>query len=77
MADKKNTNTALKEYVAKFDELPFLLTTQTYDDDDYQFLMTMAVIRGTPLTEDEIAKFFHNDYDLVNDPKKFSKFSKK
>lgn len=72
----KEKNYALYEYVKKFDELPFLLTTQSYDDDDYQLLMLMAVNRGTPLTEKEIADFFYNQYDIVDKTKEFSKFGK-
>ena len=76
MEKEKKTNPALREYVRKFDELPYLLTTQTYDSEDYQLLMTMAVNRGSPLTEQEIAKFFHNDYDMVDRTQGFSKFKK-
>ena len=71
------TNLILRKYVEKFDELPFLLTTQTYDSVDYQVLMMMAIDRGTPLTEEEIADFFHNQYDIVKEGEKgFTKFGK-
>ena len=69
-------NKQLKEYFEMFGELPFLLTTQSYDDDDYKILMIQAVNRGKPLTEEEIAKYFKNDYDIVDD-KKFTNFGRK
>lgn len=59
----------LDEYYFMFDELPFLLTTQSYEDDDYQILMLNAITRGTPLTREEIEKWFKNDYDIVVDKK--------
>jgi hypothetical protein len=58
-------NIILKEYYKKFDEFPYLLMTQSYEDDDYQFLMASAINRETPLTPKEIAKYFNNNYDLV------------
>lgn len=69
-------NLALKQYYEMFDELPFLLTTQSYDSEDYQLLMMIAVRRGTPLEEKEIAEFFKDQYDLVNNSKQFSNFKK-
>ena len=69
-------NTVLNRYVREFGELPFLLTTQSYDDDDYKLLMNQAINRGTPLTEKEIADYFKNDYDLVSNKKEFSKFKR-
>ncbi len=70
-------NPTLKEYLRKFDELPFLPTTMTYDNEDYQVLMIQAINRGKPLTEKEIGEFFNNDYDLVEKGKKFNNFKKK
>ena len=55
----------LKKYYEKFEEFPFLLMTQSYEDDDYKVLMYMAIDRGTPLTREEICKWFENDYDQV------------
>lgn len=69
-------NEQLKEYFETFGEFPFLLTTQSYDDEDYKILMIQAVNRGTPLTEEEIANYFKNDYDIVDD-KKFNNFGRK
>ncbi|MBO7695497.1 MAG: hypothetical protein J6T10_22960 [Methanobrevibacter sp.] len=69
-------NKQLKEYFEMFGEFPFLLTTQSYDDEDYKILMIQAVNRGTPLTEEEIANYFKNDYDIVDD-KKFNNFGRK
>ena len=59
----------LDEYYFMFDELPFLLTTQSYEDDDYQILMLNAINRGAPLTRKEIEEWFKNNYDLVKDEK--------
>lgn len=58
-------NEELKKYYEMFDEFPYLLTTQSYDSDDYKCLMTIAVNRGEKLTEKEIADFFKNNYDLI------------
>lgn len=57
----------LKEYFEKFGEYPYLLMTQTYNDDGYMILMLKAIDRGTPLSKDEIANFFENQYDIVVD----------
>lgn len=59
-------NIVLKEYYEMFDEFPYLLMTQSYESDDYQTLMIMAINRRKKLTPEEISKFFKNDYDLVN-----------
>lgn len=59
-------NEILKQYYRKFDEFPFLLTTQSYNDDDYKTLMIMAINRGEKLTEKEISQYFKNDYDIVS-----------
>ena len=58
-------NDIAKKYLDMFGEMPFLLTTQSYEDEDYQVLMLIAINRGSPLTEEEIAEYFQNDYDLV------------
>ena len=58
-------NEVLKEYFEKFDELPFLLTTMSYDDEDYKILMMQAINRDKPLTEEEISDYFEGTYDLV------------
>ena len=60
-----NENIELKEYYKMFDEFPYLLMTQSFDNDDYRVLMALAVNRGTPLTPKEIADYFKNNYDLV------------
>lgn len=77
MEKREKTNPALKEYVRKFDELPYLPTTMTYDNEDYQVLLIQAVNRGKPLTSKEVANFFNNQYDLVEHGKGFSNFKKK
>lgn len=77
MEKREKTNPALKEYVRKFDELPYLPTTMTYDNEDYQVLLIQAVNRGKPLTSKEVADFFNNQYDLVEYGKGFSNFKKK
>lgn len=58
-------NEILKEYYQKFDEFPFLLTTQSYNDDDYKTLMILAINRNEKLSKKEIVKYFKNNYDLV------------
>ena len=73
----KVENTELKEYYEKFDELPFLPMMASYEDDIYQYLLSMALLRGTPLTEEEINKEYENKVDIVGaeiiDPNDFEK----
>lgn len=69
-------NSTLKTYFEKFDEMPFLLTTQSYDDDDYLFLMEKAIMENKPLTREEIEKYFNGNYDVVDNQKKFKNFKK-
>ena len=58
-------NEILKKYYMEFGEFPFLLTTQSFDDDDYKTLMIIAINRGKKLTKKEIVEFFKDNYDLV------------
>ena len=60
-------NNELKEYFDKFDELPYLPMMASYNDDIYQYLLSMALLRGKPLTEDEINKAYDNKVDLVKE----------
>lgn len=60
-------NNELKEYFDKFDELPYLPMMASYNDDIYQYLLSMALLRGTPLTEEEINKAYDNKVDLVKE----------
>lgn len=60
-------NNELKEYFEKFDELPYLPMMASYNDDIYQYLLSMALLRGTPLTEEEINKAYDNKVDLVKE----------
>lgn len=60
-------NTELRAYYDKFDEFPYLPMMASYDDDTYQYLLTMAILRGTPLTQEEIEKEYHNKVDLVEE----------
>lgn len=53
------------EYLSMFGEMPYLLTTQSYDNEDYQLLMKNAILRGKPLTEKEIGSYFGKDYDDI------------
>ena len=62
-------NDILREYYFRFDEMPYLLTTQSYEDDDYLILMQNAINRGTPLTREEIEEWFSNNYDIVEQQK--------
>lgn len=58
-----------KEYYLLFGEMPFLLVTQSYDNEDYQILMQNAINRGKPLTQEEIEEYFQNDFDYVENKK--------
>lgn len=60
-------NTELRAYFDKFDEFPYLPMMASYDDDIYQYLLTMAILRGTPLTQEEIEKEYNNKVDLVEE----------
>lgn len=60
-------NNELKEYFDKFDELPYLPMMASYNDDIYQYLLSMALLRGTPLTEEEINKAYDNKVDVVKE----------
>ena len=53
------------EYYSMFNEMPYLLTTQSYENEDYQMLMKNAILMKKPLTKDDIVNFFGNDYDYV------------
>jgi len=57
----------LEKYYFAFNEYPYLLTTLTYEDEDYQMLMENAISRGKPLTREEINKFFGVKYDNVEE----------
>lgn len=60
-------NNELKEYFDKFDELPYLPMMASYNDDIYQYLLSMALLRGKPLTEEEINKAYDNKIDVVKE----------
>lgn len=60
-------NRELKNYVDKFGDFPFLPTMATYDDDIYQYLLSMAILRGTPLTDEEINVAYENKVDMVKE----------
>lgn len=60
-------NNELKEYFDKFDELPYLPMMASYNDDIYQYLLSMALLRGKPLTEEEINNAYDNKVDLVKE----------
>lgn len=60
-------NTELRAYYDKFDEFPYLPMMASYNDDIYQYLLSMALLRGTPLTEEEINKAYDNKIDLVKE----------
>lgn len=53
------------EYLSMFGEMPYLLTTQSYDNEDYQLLMKNAILRGKPLSIQEIESYFGKDYDDI------------
>lgn len=58
-------NTELRAYYDKFDEFPYLPMMASYDDDIYQYLLSMAILREKPLTEQEINEAYENKVDLV------------
>ena len=60
-------NRELNNYVDKFGDFPYLPMMASYEDDIYQYLLSMALLRGTPLTEEEIEKEYHNKIDLVRE----------
>lgn len=58
-------NTELQVYYDKFNEFPYLPMMASYDDDIYQYLLSMAILREKPLTEQEINEAYENKVDLV------------
>lgn len=58
-------NTELRAYYDKFDEFPYLPMMASYNDDIYQYLLSMAILREKPLTEQEINEAYENKVDLV------------
>ena len=60
-------NIELKDYFDKFNDFPYLPMMASYDDDIYQCLLTMALLRGTPLTEEEINNAYENKVDIVKE----------
>lgn len=62
-------NTELRAYYDKFDEFPYLPMMASYNDDIYQYLLSMAILREKPLTEQEINEAYENKVDLVEDTK--------
>ena len=63
-------NRELQEYFEKFDEIPFLPMMASYEDDIYQYLLSIALLRGTPLTEEEINNAYENKVDVVKEEEK-------
>ena len=63
-------NRELQEYFEKFDEIPFLPMMASYGDNIYQYLLSMALLRGTPLTEEEINNAYENKVDVVKEEEK-------
>lgn len=60
-------NYELREYVKKFGDYPFLPMMASYDDDIFQGLLSMAILRDKPLTDEEISKYYDNKVDLIDD----------
>lgn len=58
-------NRELNNYVEKFGDFPYLPMMASYDDDIYQYLLSMAILREKPLTEQEINEAYENKVDLV------------
>lgn len=60
-------NFELREYINKFGDYPFLPMMASYDDDIYQYLLSMAILREKPLTEQEINEAYKNKVDIVEE----------
>lgn len=60
-------NTELKAYFEKFNGFPYLPIMASYDDDTYQYLLTMAILREQPLTEEEVEEAYNGKIDLVEE----------
>jgi len=60
-------NIELKNYVEKFGDFPYLPIMASYEDDIYQYLLSMALLRGTPLTDEEINVAYENKVDMVKE----------
>ena len=60
-------NRELNNYVEKFGDFPYLPMMASYEDDIYQYLLSMALLRGTPLTNEEIDSEYNNKVDLVTE----------
>lgn len=60
-------NTELREYFDKFDEIPYLPMMASYNDEIYQYLLSKALVRGKPLTEEEINDAYENKIDIVRE----------
>ena len=60
-------NIELKDYFDKFGNFPYLPMMASYDDDIYQYLLTMALLRNKPLTEEEINEAYQNKVDVVKE----------
>ena len=63
-------NRELKNYVEKFGDFPFIPMMASYEDDIYQYLLSMALLRGTPLTDEEINDAYENKVDVVKEEEK-------
>ena len=68
-------NRELNNYVEKFGDFPYLPMMASYEDDIYQYLLSMALLRGTPLTNEEIDKEYNNKVDLVREDNEMDKES--
>lgn len=68
-------NRELNNYVEKFGDFPYLPMMASYEDDIYQYLLSMALLRGTPLTNEEIDKEYNNKVDLVRKDNEMDKES--
>lgn len=60
-------NTELRAYFDKFDDFPYLPIMARYDDDTYQYLLSMAILRGKPLTQEEVEEAYNGKVDLVEE----------
>lgn len=53
------------QYYSMFGEMPYLLTTQSYENEDYQMLMNNAILMNKKLKKEDVINFFGKDYDYV------------
>lgn len=77
---KVDPNMIINLYRDEFGDLPPQAIGISYSNDFYQELMADAIVRGAPITTEELDKALENiphDIDYGNQTKKFNKFKGK